>query len=43
MAMTLNEKPKALPTERQEKIKRRTSELIDQEMSLRDLRKRSIL
>lgn len=39
MARTLHEKLKALPIERQEKINRRTSELIDEEMSLRDLRK----
>ena len=39
MARTLHEKLKALPIERQEKINRRTSELIEEEMSLRDLRK----
>lgn len=36
---TLQEKLKALPIERQEKINRRISELIEQEMSLRELRK----
>ncbi len=38
MATTLKEKLQRLPPERQNKIKKRTDELIAEEMSLRDLR-----
>jgi len=38
MAKTLNEKIKALPTDRQSLIQKRANELIVEEMTLRDLR-----
>ena len=39
MGGTLKEKLDSLPRARQSKIKRRAAELIEQELSLRDLRK----
>lgn len=40
MNITLRDKIKSLPTNRQEKIAYLTKELIEEEMTLRDLRKR---